>query len=346
MLVNGNRVVGQATLRDGDLLKIGSTEFKLYLEAATVAVSRRWSSRTGVTRRKSGFLKPWMAVFPVLLLVAVAGALLLTGGNKPKTVTELVNEAKPSTLFVKSFYGSQPWASGSGWVYSANDGLVVTNAHVLGGATRFEVSLEGEPIQRGARVIGVATCEDIAVLGTARTKDLRTFPIDDPEDPPVQGEEVIAVGYPGNASTADELQVTTGSLSALNIDWDQPADEDIDFNVYPDVHQVDAAINPGNSGGPLMDLNGKLIGMNSTGSGGDNQGFAISSDRLREIVPDLAAGDSLGWAGFTFTAMSSEDLNSLADEWDFSGNWERGGLLVDSVIPGSSPAGVGLGYRT
>jgi S1-C subfamily serine protease len=155
---------------------------------------------------------------------------------------------------------------------------------------------------------------------------------------------VVALGYPGNASTADELQVTTGNLSALNIDWDQPADEDIDFAVYPDVHQIDAAINPGNSGGPLMDMDGKLLGMNATTSGGDNQAFAISTDRLREIVPGLADGDSLGWAGFTFTVMSARALNSIADEANLVGGWKKPALFIDSVIPGSPAANAGLRY--
>jgi S1-C subfamily serine protease len=335
-------VTGRGTLQDGDLLRIGSTEFTLEFEAATEVVEAEVVEPAGGTGKRSGFLKPWMAAVPVLLLVVVGGLLLFTGDDGPKTVTQLVDEAKPSTLLVKTFDRNEPEATGSAWTYSAKDGFVVTNAHVLNGATRFEVSLEGEPLQRNARAVAVAECEDIALLATPRVKDLRTFPLAGSDEQPAQGDEVVALGYPGNASTADELQVTTGNLSALNIDWDQPADEDIDFAVYPDVHQIDAAINPGNSGGPLMDMDGSLIGMNATVSGGDNQAFAISIDRLQKILPGLADGDSLGWAGFTFTAMSAQTLNSIADDADLVGGWKKAALFVDSVIPGSPAANAGL----
>ncbi len=283
-------------------------------------------------------------MFVAGVAVLILGAIVLASidNEDPKTVSELVREAKPSTMLVKAFDGDDPVGSGSAWVYDSEEGLVVTNSHVLTGAERFEVSLEGESSTRDAEVFAVAECDDVAMLSTRETEGLRTFPLADESDPPEQGEDVIVLGYPSNASTADELQVTTGSLSALNINWDEPARDSIDFAVYPDVHQVDAAINPGNSGGPLLEGQGDLIGMNSTRAEGDNQGFAISIDRLRALLPLLAEGESRGWAGFTFTALDAAVLNRIANRFDLVGGWTDSALLIDSIIPGTAAARAGL----
>jgi len=104
---------------------------------------------------------------------------------------------------------------------------------------------------------------------------------------------------------------------------------------------VDAAINPGNSGGPLFEGGGRLIGMNSTRGDGDNQGFAISIDRLRGLLPGLAEGESTGWGGFTFTALGPDVLNRIADRFGLVGGWRDPALLVESVIPGSPAAEAG-----
>jgi S1-C subfamily serine protease len=366
---NGRIVVGRHRIAHGDVFGIGAAEFKaeferIAVDAETVADERaaRAAAAAGAEPpaappqtqsggpssrpappQSRGRLKPWMVLAGIAALV-LTGLIIsaIEGGAEPKTVSELVREAKPSTMLIKGFDGNDPYASGSAWVYDAGKGLLVTNSHVLIGSNRFEASLEGENELRDAEVLAVNECEDVAMLSTRANDGLRTFPLADESDPPEQGEDVIALGYPSNASTADELQVTTGSLSALNINWDEPASQNIDFAVYPDVHQVDAAINPGNSGGPLFDDRGKLIGMNSTRGEGDNQGFAISIDRLRKVLPPLADGDSSGWGGFTFTALGADQLNNIADRAGLVGGWPDSALLVESVIPGSAADDAGL----
>jgi S1-C subfamily serine protease len=365
VLINGRRLVGEHVLEHGDVFSIGKAEFRAEYErmaagGPTVAPDDAGAAEpAGADEAGSGApgrtpppqpkgsrpVKTWMILGGLAALVLVALLIdSLGGGSEPRTVSELVSEAKPSTLLVKGYYDDEPYGSGSGWVYDADEGLIVTNSHVLIGSDRFEVSLEGETVLRDAEVHAVAECDDIAMLKTEESDDLRTFPLLPEDVTPEQGEDVVALGYPNNASTADELQVTTGSLSALNINWDQPAQDNIDFAVYPDVHQVDAAINPGNSGGPLFDGEGKLIGMNSTRAEGDNQGFAIAVDRLREVLPGLAEGDSVGWGGFTFTAYPTDVLNNLAEQLDLVGGWRAPALLVESVIPGSAADEAGLTY--
>ena len=370
--VNDQLIVGRHQIAHGDVFRIGAARFtaefeRIAVDAETVAEQRaaRAAAAAGVGTEPTavtpdpalsggsesrpappgskGKLKPWMVLTGIAALV-LTGLIVsaIEGGEEPKTVSELVREAKQSTMLVKAFDGDEPYGSGSAWVYDADKGLIVTNSHVLIGSTRFETSLEGEGVLRDAEVLAVDECDDVAMLSTRANDGLRTFPLAGEEDPPEQGEDVIALGYPANASTADELQVTTGSLSALNINWDEPARQNIDFAVYPDVHQVDAAINPGNSGGPLFDAQGKLIGMNSTRGEGDNQGFAISIDRLRQLLPGLADGDSSGWGGFTFTALDASVLNRIADRTGLVGGWQDPALLVESVIPGSAADAAGL----
>ena len=352
--VNDRTVVNRHEIAHGDVFRIGQAEFTAELERIAVdaatgpAAAAAGASPGGPTSRPApptskGKLKPWMVLSGIAALV-LTGLIVsaIEGDEEPKTVSELVREAKPSTMLVKAFDGDEPYGSGSAWVYDAGEGLIVTNSHVLIGSTRFEASLEGEDKLRDAEVLAVSECDDVAMLSTGANEGLRTFPLANKDDPPEQGEDVIALGYPSNASTADELQVTTGSLSALNINWDEPASQNIDFAVYPDVHQVDAAINPGNSGGPLFNDQGNLIGMNSTRGEGDNQGFAVSIDRLRQLLPGLAAGESSGWGGFTFTALEAGVLNKIADRAGLVGGWSDPALLVESVVPGSAADDAGL----
>ena len=353
--VNDRLIVGRHRLEHGDTFTIGEAAFRVEFERVgqgpqTESAAAQSPPAAGTTDGPGSNgsspggrpLKPWMFFIGFSMLVLAALVISSLGGDEQKPASELVSEAKPSTMLVKTFQGGEPYGSGSAWVYDADEGLVVTNSHVLIGSDRFGVSLEGESGLRDAEVHAVAECDDVAMLSVDDKEDLRTFPLATEEDPPEQGDDVIALGYPSNASTADELQVTTGSLSALNINWDQPAQQSIDFAVYPDVHQVDAAINPGNSGGPLFEGDGRLIGMNSTGGDGDNQGFAVSIDRMRELLPGLAEGESTGWGGFTFTALGPRVLNRIADRLGLVGGWQDPALLVESVIPGSPAAQAGL----
>jgi len=345
--INGQPVDGERRLEHGDVFTVGGAEFRAEFERVSngsqpVAAAGSGSTSDGPGPPGGRPLKPWMFFIGFSLLVLAALVVASLGGDEQKSVSELVREAKPSTMLVKAFSGDEPYGSGSAWVYDAGEGLVVTNSHVLTGSDRFGVSLEGESGLRDADVLAVAECDDVAMLSVDEKEGLRTFPLAGEDDPPEQGEDVIVLGYPSNASTADELQVTTGSLSALNINWDEPAQQSIDFAVYPDVHQVDAAINPGNSGGPLFDGQGRLIGMNSTRGEGDNQGFAIAGDRLQELLPGLERGESQGWGGFTFTALGPGFLNRFADRFGLVGGWNEPALLVESVIPGSPADEAGL----
>lgn len=267
------------------------------------------------------------AIVLVLIGVAIAGG----GDDGPRPTSEVIAEAKPSTVLVVAEQNGQRVGNGSGWVYDAERGLVVTNAHVVDGGEEFQVSVEGDPGLRDATVQGVAPCDDLAVLKVEDTEGMRTMPLGSQEDLE-QGDRLLAIGYPGNGTTEDEIQVTDGVVSVVRTRADEDALNDPDFAVYPNVVQTDAAINGGNSGGPAINENGKLIGVNTLASlQTQNQNFAIGVDRVKEVVPTLAEGKSLGWAGFGFRAISAEEIADAG-----LNNLEGGGaLLVTSVVDGT-----------
>ena len=268
-----------------------------------------------------------------LVLVGVLIASAVGGGDGERSNSDLVSEAKPSTVLVVSQIDGQRNGNGSGWVYDAEEGLIVTNAHVVDGSEQFEVGVDGDNQLRPATVVGVAPCDDLAVLKVDVTEGLRTMPLGSQADIE-QGDKLLTIGYPGNGTTEDEIQVTDGVVSVVQTRADEAAIADPDFAVYPNVIQTDAAINAGNSGGPAISDEGKLIGVNTLASlQTQNQNFAIGVDRVKEVVPELAKGSSLGWAGFGFAAISEEDL--AAEGLTGLGG---GALVVTSVAPGTGAA--------
>jgi S1-C subfamily serine protease len=175
---------------------------------------------------------------------------------------------------------------------------VVTNFHVVNGGSAFQVGVDGN--LRDARIAGAAPCDDLAVLAVSDHSGMEDFPLGS-QGALKQGEQVVAVGYPASASLDDELSSTAGVVSRVEGSFRAPS---ADAPSYPNVVQTDAALNPGNSGGPLIDERKELVGVNTatlTSVGGQpiqGQGYAIGVDRVKELVGDLRAGHSQGWAGF------------------------------------------------
>lgn len=165
---------------------------------------------------------------------------------------------------------------GSGVVISP-DGLIVTNEHVIAGAAEISVRfLSGR--QEQAEVVGSDADSDLALL-RVNAKGLPFLPVAEQDDLLI-GETVIAIGNPLGL----ENTVTVGVLSARDRTVSSPRTN----RVYTDFLQTDASINPGNSGGALVDLDGRLIGIN-TAIVGEAQGigFAIPAKRVRRVVADL-----------------------------------------------------------
>jgi S1-C subfamily serine protease len=281
------------------------------------------------------------AVGGAALLVATTVAVLFASGVLPPgsdaaaAVERVVRAAAPSTVAVQALRQGVPVESGTGWVLDGRAGLIVTNAHVIGGGTSFQVGLNGG--FRQATIVGVAPCEDLAVLRIPSSPGLQPLPLGDQASLQL-GETVVAVGYPANASGQASLTSTTGVVSVVRSAYREPA---LDVPRYPDVVQTDAAINPGNSGGPLLDLNGMLVGVTSAGrtlspDGRIIQGqnYAIGVDRVKEIASVLRGGRSIGWTGASFQYATASELRrrGLPD-----------GLPLGASVPGTPAAKAGLG---
>jgi S1-C subfamily serine protease len=272
----------------------------------------------------------WVVVATSLLtLAAVAAVILIATGvfsSDEQSASDVVGSARNSTALVVVDREGKRVGNGSGWVLDAKNGIVVTNGHVIEAGDSFKVAVEGNT--RQARVLSVALCDDLALLEVRDTQGLKTMPLGS-QTQVKQGDTVFAIGYPGNASAADDLQSYTGSVSVVETTLDEP---DPDLPVYPNVIQTDAAINAGSSGGPLIATSKKLVGV-STASGNaavfENQGYAVGVDRVRELLPELRAGRSIGWGGFGFTAFSEKVRRARG---------YSNGVLVKSAVKGTEAA--------
>ncbi len=224
--------------------------------------------------------------------------------------------------------------TGSGFLYD-NQGHIVTNYHVVEGAEEVVVTLaDGRSFQ--AEIVGTDPSSDLAVLRIPAQNLPAPLPLADSDQLRV-GQIVIAIGSPfGQVGT-----MTMGIISALGRVIESP-----DGRFIGEAIQTDAPINPGNSGGPLLDLQGRVIGVNSQiispSQASAGIGFAISSNTVRRVVPHLIARGRYPhpWLGVQVLPLSPEWQRALqragmdvpVDE----------GLLVLSVVQGSPADRAGI----
>ena len=240
----------------------------------------------------------------------------------------IVREADP---FFFGFRSRQRRAQslGSGLIIAAN-GVVVTNAHVVDGASRIVVNtLDGRELE--AEVLGSDRDADLAVLKVA-ANGLPHVALGDSSDLLI-GETVVAIGNPFGLSHT----VTAGTLSARGRALPPRRGGELETR-FTDFLQTDASINPGNSGGPLVNLAGDVIGVNTAIiSGANGIGFAIPADRARRVVDDLLRFGELQplWTGLRLLTLDP----ALAREYEAPVDH---GALVYRVYPDSPAAAAGF----
>jgi putative serine protease PepD len=230
----------------------------------------------------------------VVRQVTVAGSQPVSAATS-RSVTDVYNRTSKGVVEItvsttgspSPFGGSQSGqALGSGFVYDSA-GHIVTNAHVVEGANTISVRFWNGASYK-ATVVGTDPSTDLAVLKvSAPATILHPLALGDSGGVQV-GQGVVAIGSPFGL----EETVTSGIVSALHREMTAPNN----FTI-PDSIQTDAAINHGNSGGPLLDLTGKVIGVNSqieSDSGGnDGVGFAVPSNTVRSIASQLISSGSV-----------------------------------------------------
>jgi S1-C subfamily serine protease len=224
-------------------------------------------------------------------------------------------------------------ATGSGFVVK-KDGTILTNAHVVDGADSVTVSFEEGGDEIPAEVKGVDTSTDLAALkiDPSEVEDLEVLPLGDSSKLQV-GDPVVAIGNPFGYSRT----VTTGIVSGLQREITAP-----DGFQISDVIQTDASINPGNSGGPLLDAEGRVIGINSQiatggGQGSVGVGFAVPVNTAKELLPELREGGEIehAWLGVQMQDVDAD----VAEQLDLP--VDHGALVVEATEDGpADDAGV------
>lgn len=252
------------------------------------------------------------------------------------TITQIQAESHPllSDPFFRRFF-EQPHRQrkrnnqslGSGVIIDAEQGILLTNHHVIDQADAIDVKLQ-DGRELSAELIGSDPETDIAVLRIP-AQDLTAIALGDSDQLRV-GDFVVAIGSPFGLSHT----VTSGIVSALGR-------TDLGIEGLESFIQTDASINPGNSGGPLVDLHGRLVGINTAilapGGGNVGIGFAIPIAMVRAIADQLLEHGKVrrGLLGVAVQDLTPELAKAMDAE-------NTGGALVSGVEPGSAAAAAGL----
>lgn len=245
--------------------------------------------------------------------------------ERPAVVLDGLPEGLQRFFPVPPDAGSEQTGVGSGFVIEP-DGYILTNAHVVDGAREINVKFSDKR-ERTARVIGVDPLSDIALI-KVDAQDLPTVKIGQADTLRV-GQWVLAIGSPFGF----EQSASQGIVSALG--------RSLPGDAYIPFVQTDVPINPGNSGGPLIDLAGRVVGVNSQiySSSGAYQGvaFAIPIDVAMQVAAQLKADGKVtrGWLGIGIQELNQQ----LATSFKLT---QPTGALVASVEPKSPAATAGL----
>jgi len=250
------------------------------------------------------------------------------------------NGNSPFDQYFRQFFGDQGMpgprtppqqsqraeALGSGFIVDP-DGTIVTNNHVIDGASSIKVTLD-DGTEVPAKLVGRDAKNDLAVLKIKVDKPLPTVRWGD-SDKLMPGDQVLAIGNPFGIGTT----VTAGIVSARG--------RDLHSGPFDDFIQIDAPINHGNSGGPLVDVDGNVVGINtaiySPNGGSVGVGFAIPSDQAQNVVAKLMKDGSIqyGYLGVQIQPVTADVASAIGLD-------QANGALVSEVNKGSPAAMAGV----
>jgi S1-C subfamily serine protease len=259
-----------------------------------------------------------------------------SNGNADAVREAVISKVQPGIVQVNVVTGSQQ-ALGSGVIIDKR-GYIVTNNHVVSGASAIQVTLANNQVLP-AQVVGTDAVDDLAVIKvTPPASGLTTVTLGDSSQLRT-GQEVLAIGSPlGNSET-----VTSGIISALN----RNVSEGQGGPTLPDAIQTDAPINPGNSGGALVDLQGNLVGMPTLNAvdtefntPANGLGFAIPVNRIRYIAQQIITDNHVTHTGRAILGVTVTTITpNVAAQNHLNVN---AGVLVVAITSGGPAASAGL----
>lgn len=274
----------------------------------------------------------------------------LLPGTGPDMIAEVVVRSSPAVVristkvassgsnpffsdpFFRQFFGiparpKEEEGLGSGFIIS-KEGFILTNAHVIDGASTISVTVTGLEKELEARVIGADHDLDLALLKIDAGKDLPTLSLGNSDQIKV-GNWVIAIGNPYGL----DHTVTTGVISAKG----RPIS--VNDRHYENLLQTDASINPGNSGGPLLNLSGEVVGINTAiNAQAQGIGFAIPTSTVSGVLEELKSSMNQvrPWIG---VQVQNADRKIAA----YLGLEKAEGVVVTGVVPASPAEKAGIG---
>ncbi len=235
-------------------------------------------------------------------------------------------------------------AAGSGMVLTSS-GTVLTNNHVISGATTIKVVVPNTSHSYSARVVGYDRSRDVAVLRLQAASNLKTISVR--SSSAVVGQAVRAVG---NAGGTGNLTSARGTVTGLNRSI-VASDEQGNSEQLTGLIETNAGVEPGDSGGPLLDSSGKVVGMDTAASGNSayasesSDAYAIPIGSALTIAKQIVAGKASATVHVGSTAFLGVEVQAAnADPYGYGGNGYAGtaGALIAGVVPGGPAASAGL----
>lgn len=284
------------------------------------------------------------ALRPTSYEAAATGQIVDEGPRDPHgrlEVYPVLQEVAPSVVTISAIVRS-PFGTGESvgtGVVVSSDGEILTNAHVVDGATEVRVRFAGDTEPTAAKIVAADAANDLALLHVDTDADLTPVTFADPDDIRV-GDEVMAIGY---ALDLDgDPTVTTGIVSAQN--RTMPADD----GALDGLIQTDAAISSGNSGGPLVNAVGEVVGINTAVIRGDaelaatNVGFAIGSAEVQRVLEQLRSGEERreGLIGLTTRERTDGGQGAVVAEVIPGGPADEAGIRPGDIVVGIDGAAV------
>jgi S1-C subfamily serine protease len=262
-------------------------------------------------------------------------------GSQASAIAAVVDPGVVDINTVLGYEGGS--GAGTGMILTAN-GLVLTNNHVVDGATSISVTLVSNGRTFRASVVGTDPTQDIALIQLTGASGLSTIPLGNSSSVSV-GDAVVAIGNAGGAGGTPAA--VTGSVQAINQTITASDPGGANAETLNGLIQTDAPIQPGDSGGPLVSTAGKVIGMDTAASAGRrfdasaSAGFAIPINQALTIARQIEAGPAsstihLGLPGFLGVAVQS------ATAQGGFGSSSSSGAVITQVVPGSPAARAGL----